>query len=311
VSRVAAGSSITLCVASLGRPCGIAEYATCIARHIPDVHLNARLPLRSAAQLIHLQHESQLYDDAYLLKGLSNARRRGAVVVVTEHDVKAVGYEWEREASALVALTADGAALLRRRRPQIRVEHIPHGCPTWFPPRCRRPGRTIGAFGFMDSYKGYFRLLEAVRAIPDCNLLVFSHARGWPLEDEWRQAGAGLPVRWVKEYLREEEVVMRIASEVDVLAFHYDNVAQYSASGAVRVGLSTGVPVVVSYARWFDELGEAVFRCDCLTEGITTLLDDVILGRALAAAARDYCEAHSWQEIARRHHLLWDEVRSG
>ena len=85
--------------------------------------------------------------------------------------------------------------MLRERWPRKRIEHIPCGCPTWFPPRKQRRGRVIGAFGFLEPHKGFWRLLDALRALPGTELVLVSHARNPDAGGTLASAAAGLPVR--------------------------------------------------------------------------------------------------------------------
>ena len=233
-------------------------------------------------------------------------------MVITEHDVRPGSRRsWERDADVLVSLTKAGVAALRAQWPDKRVEWIEHGCPTWFPPRKRTRGRTIGAFGFLDWYKGFWRLLDVLRDVPGTDLLLISHPRTMQQREAaaaWWAAAQGLPVRWVSDYLPVEEVASRLAAEADVLAFYYEDIPHECASGAARVGLATGVPVLASKTRWFAELGETVYRADDLAEGVARLLDDTSLRRHVTAAAREYCDALSWSRIAARHAALWHEL---
>ena len=110
------------------------------------------------------------------------------------------------------------------------------------------------------------------------------------------------------EFLPVDEIVRRLAAEADLLVFWYDGVGHASASYAVRIGLATGVPVLVSPTAWFDDLGDAVYRPDTLTEGIERLLEDEPLRRSLTDAAREYCHTHSWHRSAEEHIALWESL---
>jgi glycosyltransferase involved in cell wall biosynthesis len=300
----------TLWVPSWGTTCGVAEYTAALLASVDGVRTTTVAPDFRATRVLHVQHESRLFEDKELTRCLQEAAFAGVPVVVTEHDVGWHMRAWEREAGVLVAHSEAARDLLRTRWPQKRIEHVPHGCPTWFPPRKRRRGRTIGAFGFLERHKGFLRVLDALTQLPETDLLLFAHARSADFAQEWRDATAGMPVRWVDDYLPVEEVAQRLAAEADVLVFPYDEVPHLSSSGAVRVGLATGVPVVTSGARWFDELGDAVHRSDVVVEGIGTVLEDAALRTRLTAAAREYCETNSWPRVSDRHVALWRELEA-
>jgi glycosyltransferase involved in cell wall biosynthesis len=296
-----------LWVPSLGTSCGIAEYTRALAAELPGTAL-ATAPDPTNAGLLHVQHEPALFDAGGLARELARARRAGVPVAVTEHAVGGAARSWEAETDALVVHTPRGAELLRARWPGKRVELISHGCPTWFPPRKRRRGRTVAGFGFLEPHKGFTTVLDVLRELRGTELVLYSHARSSEFEGEWEQAAAGLPVRRVAGYLAEEEVARRLAAEADLLVFWYDEASFAAASGAARVGLATGVPVLTSPTSWFADLTEATFQPETLVEGVRRGLDDDMLRRRLTEAARAYCHDNSWARVAERHLALWHEL---
>jgi glycosyltransferase involved in cell wall biosynthesis len=295
---------------SWGKPCGIAEYTASLAAELPAARVVKEAPDLRGVRVLHLQHEGSLFDDAELTRRVREARRAEVPVAITEHTVWPGGHPWERDASALIACTERGTDMLRARWADKVIEHIPIGCPTWFPPRKVSRGRVIGAFGFLEWYKGFWRLLEILREVPDTELLLFSHAK-WPQnEAAWEEAARGLPVRRVGEFLPEEEIARRLAAEADILAFWYDDCVHASASAAVCLGLATGVPVLASPVSWFHDQRHVTFQPRDLTEGVRQLLDDTVLRDQLTEAARDYCHQHNWRRTAKRHEALWQRLLS-
>ncbi len=288
-------------------PCGIAEYTAHLLETLP-AKATASFPHLKGVRLLHIQHENLLFDDVALARSVQQARLAGIPVVITQHAVTPQSRAWERDADALVALTAAGCAMLRSRLPGKRIEHIPHGCPTWDLPRKRSRGRVIGAFGFLERHKGYWDLLEVLRQVPGTELLLFSHAKSAGIAAEWEEAARGLKVRRYDEFLPVEDVARRLAAEADVLVFWYSAVPQASASGAVRVGLATGVPVLASPTNWFTDLRSATYQPGDLIPGVARLLEDEALRLRLTSAAREYCEQHSWARTAERHLALWREL---
>ena len=233
------------------------------------------------------------------------AREADVPFVVTEHAVRGQADVWEGEAAALVAHSTEGVALLSDRQPGRRVELIPHGCPTWFPQRKVHRDRVVATFGFLEPHKGLPALLEAAAAVGDVELLLIGSTRAaWA--DEWL-AGLRLPVtvRRVAEFLQEEEIARRLAAEADVLVFPYAQPRFAAVSGAVRVGLASGVPVLTTPTTWFSDLRDVTLPTDDLAAGIARLLDDTALRDALTDGARRHCAEHSWERTARRHAELY------
>lgn len=296
---------LTLWVPTWQTACGVAEYTAQLAESLPTVAVRAAAPDLSRTRLLHIQHEPSLFDDIDLAAYIQRARSAHVPVVVTEHAVLETGHAWERHADVLVTTTEAGAARLRARCPGQRVELLPIGCPTWFPPRKREPGRVIGVFGFLERHKGFWQVLELLRRLPGTELLMFSHAKDAATARAWEEAARGLPVRRIAEFLPIDEVARRLAAEADVLVFWYDDVSLASASYAVRVGLASGVPVLASPTGWFSDVHEATLQPHDLAGGVQQLLEDAALRARVAAAARDYCFAHSWPRLAERHRALW------
>jgi glycosyltransferase involved in cell wall biosynthesis len=256
-------------------------------------------------RVLHVQHQHGIYDARELARRIEEAKRARVPVAVTEHTVMPGMFEWEREADTLVALTERGCEMLRGRLPGARVEHIPCGCPTWFPRRKAERGSVIGAFGFHEPHKGFLKLLDALRALPDTELLMFSQPRVPELEMRWAQASEGLRVRRITEFLPAHVVAEQLAAEADALVFWYDETPYGTASAAVRIGLATGVPVMTSPSEWFRDVRDVTHQPADLVGGIQRLLDDSELRERLSQNARAYCNDHSWPRIAERHLALW------
>ena len=301
---------------SIGTRCGVAQYAGTLvaALHRSGCPVTHEPEASAAPGVLHLQHEHSLVAPGHVAEVACRSRAAGVPFVVTEHTVRGQADDWEGDVAALVAHSADGAALLQQRWPAQRVELIPHGCPTWFPPRKVRRGRVVATFGFLEPHKGLGALLDAAAAVGDVELLLIGSTRAaWA--DEWL-AGLDLPVpvRRVAQFLDEPEIARRLATEADVLVFPYAQPRFAAVSGAVRVGLASGVPVLTSPTTWFSDLRDvtlqpATLEIADLAAGIARLLDDTALRDELVAAARQHCHDHSWARTARRHLDLYASLR--
>jgi len=299
-------SATTVWTPSIGTRCGVAQYAGTL---VTALHRTGR-PVAHAAEpdlagVLHLQHEHSLVAPEHVADVARRSREAGVPFVVTEHTVRDQVDGWEGGTAALVAHSAEGVTLLRERWPEQRVELIPHGCPTWFPPRKVRRGRVVATFGFLEPHKGLAALLEAAAAVGEVELLLIGSTRAaWA--DEWL-AGLDLPVpvRRVARFLDEPEIARRLAAEADVLVFPYAQPRFAAVSGAVRVGLASGVPVLTTPTTWFSDLREATLQTDDLAGGIARLLEDTALRDELSTAAREHCHDHSWERVAQRHAELY------
>jgi glycosyltransferase involved in cell wall biosynthesis len=300
----------TVWVPSWGSRCGIAEEVAHLFGDSAPVRVTATRPDLRSARVLHVHHEPSLFQDGELIECVREANRLPVPLVITEHAVQPNGRMWETDADVLVATTEHGVSELRRRWPTKWIEHIPLGCPTWFPPRKRERGRVIGAFGFLERHKGFWQLLDVVARLPRTKLVLYSYAKRGDLEASWDDAAAGLPVRRVPDFLPLEEIARRLATEADVLVFWYDETTLAAASAAARAGLATGVPVLTSPTRWFRELADVTYQPDDLEDGVGRLLDDTPLRDRLTEQAGDFCREHSWQRIADRHFALWRALES-
>jgi glycosyltransferase involved in cell wall biosynthesis len=297
-------------VSSWRTQCGIAEYTAHLADELPTatgVHVSAQEPEIARTRVLHVQHQYGLYDEAALARTCSAAHHAGVPVVVTEHMVRPDPPPCEREADVLVSMASAGVEVLRRRWPSMRVEHIPHGCATWFPRRKRRRGRVIGSFGFMAPHKGFTRLVDLTRS--GMRMVLYSVRGSDEAEAAWVAARNG-EVRRETRFLPVEEVARRLAAEADVLVFWYDEIDVATVSGAVRVGLASGVPVLTSPTTWFADVRDVTYQPLDLEDGVQRLLDDTQLRQRLVESATEYCHEHSWTRIGERHLALWRSVQN-
>ncbi len=299
----------TMWVPSWGTPCGIADMSAHLARVLEGpIRVTGSRPDLATTRVLHVQYEPALFDAVELGACLEEATASGVRTAVTEHVVLPQAHAWERHATVIGTTTEQGVATLQARYPHRRVEHLPLGCPTWFPPRRKQRGKVIGAFGFLERQKGFWSLLDVLRELPGTRLLMFSYARDPDLEAEFTAAAEGLPVERVDSFLPAEEIAGRLAAETDLLAYWYDEQRYPIASGAARVGLATGVPVLTSATGWFADLRDVTYQPVDLVEGIATLLEDTTLRRRLANDVRAFCHDHSYEQMARQHRELWQSL---
>jgi glycosyltransferase involved in cell wall biosynthesis len=302
-----------LWVSSWRTPCGVADYTALLREGMAPaigVRVAAEEPDLASTRVLHVQHHYGLYDEAALARASARAGQAGVPVVVTEHMVRPDAPLCERDADVLVSMSQAGVDMLRQRWPAKRVELVPHGCPTWFPRRKRRRGRVLGAFGFMGLHRGFSRLLDVLRGRDDVRMVLYSAAGSKDDEARWAAAAHNLPVRREASRLPLEEIATRLAAEADVLAFWYDETDFPTVSGAVRVGLASGVPVLTSPTTWFADLREVTYQPEDLEAGVRHLLDDTKLREHLVEAATAYCHEHSWTRIAERHVALWRSLEN-
>ncbi|WMW81076.1 glycosyltransferase [Undibacterium cyanobacteriorum] len=128
--------------------------------------------------------------------------------------------------------------------------------------------RTIASYGFLLPHKGVAELIQAFAALDHSQhdyrlLLVTSLYPHHISQDEFERCsdlisdfGLADKVKFITDYLPEEESLALLAN-ADVIVFPYQG-TQESSSAAVRVGIETGKPVLVSPLKIFDDVREAV-----------------------------------------------------
>jgi glycosyltransferase involved in cell wall biosynthesis len=280
-------------------------YAAQLARATLSTRLYEQAPRAWRAQVLHIQHTPDAIGDLELTQQVQWARENGMPVLVTEHAVADRAEAWEQHADVLVALTTRGVERLQSRWRHKRVELLPPGCPPWRQAARLQPGRTIAVIGQPTSEQGAEQLLEALRALPDAELLVFgtlpagSGGKGWP------EAVHGLPVRCLELPASDEELVRQLGDAADVVVFWHDESPYAATNYAACIAVASGVPVLSSRTSAFADLAGAIFQPEELIGGLEELFTNATLRAELASAARAHCEQASWQRAAAYHLALW------
>ena len=304
------GGSVQVVCPSLGTRCGISEYTKSLcdaAGTIPQATFTSSSP----TTILHIQHEYNLFDDEVLLREILVQKRRGVKIFVTEHTASQSPHKWDSLVDVWITHTETGYEWLTARNPRSYVTRIHHGCPTWFPQSTRDGvGKTIGTFGFLGRSKGYKHLMDVLDAIPGTELLIYGTARSSGQLDDFRNLCGDRAVHHVNDFRTERQVVEELAEKADALVFWYDE-KPLATSGAVRVGLSTGKPVITSPTAWFADLRSCTYQPSSLTYGVSRILNDMELRESLVMRARYYCMEHDWKETARLHQMLWAEASDG
>ncbi len=298
--------SHTMWTPSWGSRCGVADYARelvdALRAQQVSVVPSSTPPRPAQRDLVHLQHEPGLIGAEAVAHAVRDA---SGPVVVTQHAVRSTPEPWEADVSAIVVHSREAADQLRARLPSQRVEHIPHGCWTWFPPRKPTRDMVIGTFGFVEPHKGIAQLLAAAGRITGAEMVVYGSTKSEGGNEWWEQLPKSVPVRRNAAYLETADVARRLAAEADILVYWYDEPSFAAVSGAVRVGLASGVPVLTSPTRWFSDLRHVTYQPAELIDGLDRLLDDTALRQDLVAAARQHCADNSWARVAHRHRQLY------
>jgi glycosyltransferase involved in cell wall biosynthesis len=173
----------------------------------------------------------------------------------------------------------------------------------------------IGCHGFFLPGKGVDRLIEAFallrRTWPKARLRLVNarfpaDVSDWEIDrcrDLAARLGVADGVEWLTDFLAPEEILDRLR-ECDLVVLPYEPRTD-SASGAVRLALSSLAPVAVTPVAIFDELGEAVARLASgepadMARSIEVLLRDSRRRRDVQARAADWLASRDWGAVGAR-----------
>jgi glycosyltransferase involved in cell wall biosynthesis len=201
-----------------------------------------------------------------------------------------------------LALLPHGAAR-PLRTPEIRELASPDDAPV------------IGCHGFFLPGKGIDRLIQAFAELrkiwPGAKLRLVNARFPADVSDHEidrcqglaHQLGVSEGIEWRTEFLSPEEI-SHLLEGCDLIVMAYEPRTD-SASGAIRVALSSLTPVAATRVAIFEEMGEAVGWLDSsepaeMADSIAGLLRDASRRREIQAHAADWLAAHDWGVVAAR-----------
>jgi glycosyltransferase involved in cell wall biosynthesis len=173
----------------------------------------------------------------------------------------------------------------------------------------------IGTFGFLLPGKGLRELIYSLalilRAYPAAYLLMIN--ADYPTAESQQEREHCLALirlleieghlRLINEFLDVEEALF-LLSACDAIVFPYQR-SDESASGAARLGLAAGRPVLTTPLPIFSDLSEIVYRLPGtepreIAEGILSFLEDEDRKTEILQRQRDWVRANSWGSQAAR-----------
>lgn len=268
-----------------------------------------------------IQHQPGLLRFAYLNELLLKLSEMEVKVFITMHNTRdrSVIFPSKRIEKVVEGLKTCSTVMVHSKADVENLEKlgiaanvamIPHGI---YPPPLQSAetlpvnGRVLGTFGFLLPHKGQIQLVEAFERLPgwDELLLLCATREGSgkmekkinSLIKEKRLEGR---VKLVTDFL-DDEVAIATLAKCELLAFPYQNTNE-SASGAVRMGVASGVPIVVSPIPIFDDIEGAIKMrgksVDDIVASISMLSEeDLKSSRKSITELRDSLQ---WSEVARR-----------
>jgi glycosyltransferase involved in cell wall biosynthesis len=302
-------------------PDATGRMAVKLAEHVPQM-LGYRRAARRA-DVVHFQWLTVQPLDVHLLP-------RGRPLVLTAHDVIpreprpgqiAATRRLVQRMDRVVVHSRHGAARLQHElglaEEKIRV--IPHGAfdhltvgrdDSKLPPELDgTDGPVVLFFGLLRPYKGIDVLLEAFRSVEGASLWIAGMPR-MPLEP--LRAAAGPNVRFVPRFVGDDEIPA-LFRRADIVVLPYRQIDQ---SGVLYTALAFGKPMVLSRVGGFPELGDVARLVEPgdpaeLAAALQELVSDPAERERLAgAAAHAAHHEYGWDDIARRHVDLYEDLVS-
>lgn len=282
-----------------------------------------------------IQHEYGIFPNAFYFMQFMELLEDTPYVVamhsVYEHLDKLV----YTEACRNIIVHSDEAKLTLQRLGNTRnIDVVPHGCydieeidELW---NIMQSPYTIMQFGFGFNYKGADRAIEAIAQLKEAdekfeNVYYFflcstnthnlvSHNDYYEsLIDLAEKRGVRENVAILQRYQSERmlNLYLRLAKMV---IFPYvingDNKV-YAASGAVRLAMAHGKPVIASESHLFDDLEGIVPRpgsAEDLAEEIDRVFSDDAYRQSIVNRSMDYCSENTWSKSADKYLDLYGKI---
>jgi len=173
----------------------------------------------------------------------------------------------------------------------------------------------IGTFGFLLPGKGLVELIHSLalvfRAYPSAYLLMLNADYPTPESQEQRescealvrQLGLAGNLSLIHDFLDTEEILF-LLSACDAIVYPYQR-SEEAASGAIRLGLAAGRPVLTTPLPIFSDVSAIVYQLPgtearAIAEGIVSFLGDKEASAAILQRQRDWVRANGWAAQAGR-----------
>ncbi len=165
----------------------------------------------------------------------------------------------------------------------------------------------VGAFGFLELYKNFHTIIEALASIRGITFLLCSYSKEinneYAVELQQTAAGLGVKFKHMSGYMNMNSVA-KVLHACNVLVYPYVDVFTYSSSAAIRTGICSLSPVIANDITFFDDIpdisqgGPAYKVKNGLAEAINKVLGDESVKRSLVENAQAFINLNSWEKIA-------------
>jgi glycosyltransferase involved in cell wall biosynthesis len=321
-----------------------AEASGCGVPDSPGVRRNWQIGLEDLSRLandldtdapdvLFVQHNPAFFGEEALRRLLELAREKGVAVALTFHSVQGLNVdsglasELVRAGRIYVHRRAD-AERLRRYSIERGVRVVPHGITRlpersvdWVKKEIGLTGRLlIGHFGYLRPHKGVLELIEAFESIAQADekaelLLLCSEYPSLDSRDYRRRCESRIAESRFADRIHASfdhlplETAGFLLQGCDVLVFPYLPSGE-SSSGAIRLALAAGRPIVVSDSGIFEELHGGVGVSSIEAEPLAAAIRKLASGdehSAAEARVRRLAREHEWKRVAS---LVWGDLTS-
>jgi glycosyltransferase involved in cell wall biosynthesis len=312
------GLDVSRCWAHPGRG-GLAELVAAVDRHRLD--------------FVHFQFTYANFDPHELGHTIGMLKRRGRSVLITCHALRATtpaGHEVSLR-TIVASLSAVDRIFVHTetdRRELVswglrdNVTHLPHGFPQPVVDDAASirhelgidGSPVLGTFGFLRPHKGTLQMVQALRLLkrahPRAFLLaataLYPDSASQQYHDRCRREIAALGLEdscYLSTEFLDHERILQILPAADVILLPYAEIAD-STSGAVRVALAAGRPVLTTRRRVFADVCDETFQlgggtASAIHRGVSRMLVDRPLRQQLVHRARERAARDSWTAIGR------------
>jgi hypothetical protein len=230
-----------------------------------------------------IQWDYSFYPLADLRALMEECKETGTRVAVVMHTYLAVGGAWEHGHGGKHVSeyydALDGADVIMvhtnyvRKHLQKEWAHknivlIPHGCnmPVEFEKQPNARFR-VGSFGFMVAHKGYEELVELARVRNDIDVMAYAAVKetwvdsvqqGYKIQND----AQGLTNFYHDGTYHDENAVREKLAQCDLIMLPYAPKVDAGASGAVRIAMTSGVPVVSTNVPFMDDMRDTLILLD-------------------------------------------------
>lgn len=306
--------------------CGIGDYSRSLAEAMKDKaevlysnDINEKV-LEFKPDVLNIQWEYGLYDGAGITALLNIIRKKGVHTSVTLHgwsDYDSKNKIIENLFDSYVVLNQGFKKHLIKRGIKKPIHVIPMGVHEYeFNKNDRVLVRdllglgerelVVGAFGFLELYKNYHTIIDALSQFSGITFLLCSYSKdpnSYAIELQQHASRLGVKYKHLSSYMSMDTVAKALHA-CDALVYPYVDVFTYSSSAAIRTGISSLAPVIASDITFFEDVldvseGGPVYKAkNGLVEALNSVLADEKLRRTLLANAQMFIKQNSWSRVA-------------